>query len=279
VFNQLGQTLAELGRTILNQIFNWSHNVLANMKIQNNYWIILDILLSGFIIYWFLSKILQSKAVRIFYGIIIVSILLSLGYFLNLMTLNWMLKYLGPMAAIIILIIFQPEIRSALDKLGRFGLPGSSKLSKDSLEAILETIQFLSENKIGAIIAIERKIPLKEYAKSGHTLHADISKELLLSIFSPKSPLHDGAVLISNDKVIASGCMFPMPEDKDVFGARHRSAKSFSDYTDAAVLVVSGESGSISMALEGEMESGLDISEVKKILVRAFKIKEAEDGR
>jgi uncharacterized protein (TIGR00159 family) len=274
--NQILQTLGSASKSALIQITQWSHNVLSGMKIQGNYWIILDILITTFIIYWFLSKILESKAVRIFYGILIIFALLLIGHFLNLMTVNWIYQYLGTILAFSILIIFQPEIRLSLDKLGRFGFPGSSKLSQKSMDEILQSLKILHEQKIGAVIAIERKVPVQEYAKSGHTLHADISKELLISIFEPKSPLHDGAVLISNDKIISSGTMFPMPEEKENFGARHRSAKSFSNHTDAVVLVVSGETGSISVCLEGEMESDLKIEEVKKILTHVFKIRDMQ---
>jgi len=272
LFQNILGTIGDLAKNLLFEITQWSGRVLGGMKIEGNWRIILDIIIVAFIIYWFLSKILESKAARILYGIIIVFFLLLFGHFLNLLTLNWLLKYLGIMMAVVIPIIFQPEIRAALDKLGRFGLSNRSKFSKTTLEEILVAISFLSRYKKGAIIALERKIPLKDYAKSGHILHADVSKELILSIFSPQSPLHDGAILISGDKIIASGCMFPMPEEKEALGARHRSAKSLSAHTDAIVLVVSGETGAISIAFEGTIESNLQIKDIKRILEKAFSL-------
>lgn len=272
MLNQILNTLAELARTIIFQISQWSHRVLVGMEIEGNYWIILDILVVTFIIYWFLSKILESKAVRILYGIIIVIVLLLLGHVLNLLTLNWLLKYLSLMLVVAVPIIFQPEIRSALDKLGQFGLSKRAKFSKKDLQEILIAISFLAKKRIGGAIAIERKIPLKEYAKSGHDLHANVTKELIVSIFSPPSPLHDGAMIISGDRIIAAGCMLPMPEDKDTLGARHRAAKELSNRTDAIVLLVSEERGSISVAFGGDLEADLKLDEIENILGKVFNL-------
>ncbi len=274
MFQGILNTFAELAKSIVFAISQWSSRVLVGMQIEGNYWwVILDIIIVAFIIYWFLSKILESKAVRILYGIIILIALLLLGHFLNLLTLTWLLKYLGLMLIVAIPIIFQPEIRSALDKLGRVGISKKSKFSKKTLAELLPALNYLINNKIGATIVIERKIPLKEYAKSGHSLHADVSKELIVSIFTPSSLLHDGAIIISGDKIITSGCMLPVPEDHDTLGARHRVAKYLSAETDAVVLVISGERGTLSLAFEGELEQDLEIKEINKILTKLFKLK------
>ena len=137
---------------------------------------------------------------------------------------------------------------------------------------MLSALNYLINNKIGATIAIERKIPLKEYAKSGHSLHADVFKELIVSIFTPSSPLHDGAIIISGNKIITSGCVLPVPEDQDTLGARHRAAKYLSAETDAVVLVISGESGALSLAFEGELEQDLEMKEINKILTKLFRL-------
>ncbi len=273
MFEQILNTLAELAKSIVFAISQWSSRVLVGMQIEGNYWwVILDIIIVAFIVYWFLSKILESKAVRILYGIIILIALLVLGHFLNLLILNWLLKYLGLMLIVAIPIIFQPEIRSALDKLGRVGVSKKSKFSKKTLAELLSALNYLINNKIGATIAIERKIPLKEYAKSGHSLHADVFKELIVSIFTPSSPLHDGAIIISGNKIITSGCVLPVPEDQDTLGARHRAAKYLSAETDAVVLVISGESGALSLAFEGELEQDLEMKEINKILTKLFRL-------
>jgi len=266
LFTQILNTFAELARTVIFEISQWSQRVFVGVKIEGNYWIILVI------IYWFLSKVLASKAVRILYGLILLIILLLLGNFLNLLTLSWLLKYLGLILVVAIPIIFQPEIRSALDKLGSFGISKRHKFSSHSLKEILYALDFLIKNKSGAMVAIERKIPLKEYSKTGQLLHADISKELIFSIFSNHSPLHDGAIIISGDKIIAAGCMFPVPEEKDTLGARHRAAKALSLETDAVVLIISEERGTISLAFEGELETDLSLKEINNILEKIFSL-------
>ncbi len=274
MFETILSTLAEFGKNLVFAISQWSNRVLVGMQIEGNYWwVILDIIIVAFIVYWFLSKILESKAVRILYGIIILIALLLLGHFLNLLTLSWLLKYLGLMLIVAIPIIFQPEIRSALDKLGRIGMSKKSKFSKKTLGELLPALNHLISNKIGATIAIERKVPLKEYAKSGHSLYADVSKELIVSIFTPNSPLHDGAIIISGDKIITLGCILPVPEEKDSLGARHRAAKYLSAETDAVVLVISEERGTLSLAFEGELEQDLAIKEINEILIKIFRLK------
>lgn len=272
MLNNLGAILTEAAKQMLFSISQWSNRVLGGMKIEGNYWIILDIVIVAFIIYWFLSKILESKAVRILYGIIILVSLLVVGHFLNLLTLNWLLKYLSLMLVVAIPIIFQPEIRSALDKLGRAGFSGRPRFSRKDLEELIQALETLAQHKIGAIIVLERKIPLKEYAKTGHLLHADISRELILSIFETHSPLHDGAIIISGGKVIAAGCMLPMPQEKESLGARHRSARYLTTHTDALAVIVSGERGSISVAFEGEMESGVSLKQVRYALEKIFSL-------
>jgi len=270
LLQQISNTLSDIFKSLVFAVSQWSGRVLPGMHIKGNYWIILDIVIVAFIIYWFLSKILESKAVRILYGIIILIVLLLLGYFLNLLTLNWLLKYLGLMLVVAVPIIFQPELRSALDKLGRFGLSGRSKFSQDDLAEILLACQHLLKKGAGAIIAIERKVPLIEYAKSGHVLHADISKELMVSIFSTTSPLHDGAVIISGNKIIAAGCMLPVHDHKDNLGARHRAAKTLTCDSDAVVVIISEERNTMSLAFEGEIEIDLELKEIKNILEKIF---------
>jgi len=273
MLNQISNTLAEIFKSLVFAITQWANRVLPGMHIKGNYWIILDIFIVAFIIYWFLSKILESKAIRILYGIIILIVLLLLGHFLNLLTLNWLLKYLGLMLVVAIPIIFQPELRSALDKLGRFGFSGRAKFSPTDLQEILLACRHLLKNGAGALIAIERKVPLKEYAKSGQVLHADISKELIASIFNSGSPLHDGALIISGNKIIAAGCMLPIHDHKDNLGARHRAARTLTGDTDAVVVLISEERQTMSLAFEGEIEVDLELDEVKNIIEKIFSFK------
>src|SRR3972149_1105726 len=144
LLQNLGDTLTELSKNLLFSLTQWSSRIFATTHIEGNYWIILDILVTAFIIYWFLSKIMESKAVRVLYGIII---------------------------------IFQPEIRAALDKLGRAGFANNHKFTRQTLSEILTAVQTIQQRHLGAVIALERKIPLSEYNKSGHTLNADVSQE------------------------------------------------------------------------------------------------------
>src|SRR3990172_7717450 len=270
LLQNLGDTLTELSKNLLFSLTQWSSRIFATTHIEGNYWIILDILVTAFIIYWFLSKIMESKAVRVLYGIIIIILLLIVGHLLNLATLNWLLKYLGVILVVAIPIIFQPEIRAALDKLGRAGFANNHKFTRQTLSEILTAVQTIQQRHLGAVIALERKIPLSEYNKSGHTLNADVSQELILSIFTPPSPLHDGAVLISGNKLIAAGCVLPVSEEKEQWGARHRAARTLSRHTDALVIVISEERGVISVAFESELESSLTMTDIKQIIEKLF---------
>ncbi len=212
--------------------------------------------------------------VLIFKGILIIIVLKIISNVLNLVTVGLLLEYVimwGPLA---IIIIFQPEIRTVLEQLGRSQLLGRHKvLTGDEREnvvtEIMEAIEYLKKNRFGALIAIERDVSLQEYINPATKIYADISAQILESLFYPNSALHDGGVIIQGTKVTCAGCVFRTSMDNKLnksLGTRHRAALGLSEESDAIVLIVSEETGRISIALNGTMNYNLTYEEFKKML-------------
>lgn len=212
--------------------------------------------------------------VLIFKGILFIIIIKILSNLLNLYTVGLLLEYVimwGPLA---IIIIFQPEIRTVLEQLGRSQLLGRHKvLTGDERERvvteIMEAIEYLRKNRFGALIAIERDVSLQEYIAPATKIYADITSQIIESLFYPNSALHDGGVIIQGTKVTCAGCVFRTSMDNKLnksLGTRHRAALGLSEESDAIVLIVSEETGRISIALNGTMNYNLTYEEFKKIL-------------
>jgi len=225
---------------------------------------------------YFLLKNLKNniKMVLIFKGILIIIVLKIISNVLNLVTVGLLLEYVimwGPLA---IIIIFQPEIRTVLEQLGRSQLLGRHKvLTGDEREnvvtEIMEAIEYLKKNRFGALIAIERDVSLQEYINPATKIYADISAQILESLFYPNSTLHDGGVIIQGTKVTCAGCVFRTSMDNKLnksLGTRHRAALGLSEESDAIVLIVSEETGRISIAINGTMNYNLTYEEFKKLL-------------
>lgn len=236
---------------------------------------IIDICIVWYIVYFLLKNLKNNiKMVLIFKGIVVIIILKVLSNVLNLVTLGLLLEYVimwGPLALII---IFQPEIRTVLETIGRSQLLGRHKiLTVDEREKvvneIMEAIEYLRKNKFGAIIAIERNVSLQEYINPATKLYADVSAEILESLFYPNSALHDGGVIIQGTKVTCAGCVFKTSMDNKLnksLGTRHRAALGLAEESDAIVLIVSEETGRISIALEGAMNYNLSLDAFKHML-------------
>ena len=212
--------------------------------------------------------------VLIFKGIIILVVLKILSNWLNLVTVGLLLEYVimwGPLA---IIIIFQPEIRTVLEQLGRSQLLGRHKiLTNDERErivgSIMEAVEYLRKNKFGALIAIERNVSLQEYIVPATKIYADISPQILESIFYPNSALHDGGMIIQGTKVTCAGAVFRTSMDgklNKALGTRHRAALGLAEESDAIVLIVSEETGRISIAVDGTMNYNLSLEEFKRLL-------------
>ena len=230
-----------------------------------------DVLIVWFVFYYVLRNLRKNvKMVLLFKGILFD--LSTLGYLLNYVIM-W-----GPLALII---IFQPEIRNVLEQLGRSQLLGRHKvLTVDEREKmvyeIVNAMDYLKKNRIGALITIERDNSLNDYIEKSKKIYADISSDLLISIFFPNNPLHDGAVIIQGDKITSAGAVFPTSDNLKIskrLGTRHRAALGISEEMDCISLIVSEETGRLSIAIGGELYYNLTIDEVKIKLLDELKPK------
>jgi len=229
---------------------------------------LLDIVATSILIYYLLLLIRGTRAVQILTGVLVLVALLGVANLLHLLLLGTILQLIVVGAAVTLPIVFQPELRRALEQLGRGGFfrfqesEDARNRTEDKVMATLAKAAFLlSRNKYGALIVIEQQTGLKEFVESGTTLNAELSAELLLSIFVPRSPLHDGAVIVRENIVEAAGCFLPLAEQSLAerrLGTRHRAAMGLSEQTDSVVIVVSEESGAISVAREGKLSRAIE---------------------
>ena len=244
---------------------------------------ILDILLVWFMFYYILKNIKNNvKMSLLFKGVLIIIILKLFSGWLELNTLGLILEYIimyGPLA---IIIIFQPEIRGVLEQLGRSQLLGRHKtLTVDEREKlvyeVINAVDYLRKSKIGALIVIERDVSLLDYINRAKSLYADLSSELLISIFFPNNPLHDGAVIIQGDRISCAGAVFPTSNSISVnkrLGTRHRAALGVAEETDAIGIVVSEETGRISIAIKGELFYNLTLDDARMMLIDELRPKQ-----
>lgn len=245
---------------------------------------LLDVLLVWMVIYYALKSLRKNvKMVLLFKGILIILVLKIFSDILDLVTIGYLLDYVimwGPLALII---IFQPEIRNVLEQLGRSQLLGRHKvLTVDEREKvvyeIVQAVEYLKRSRIGALMIIERDISLNEYIDKSKKLYADISSDLLISIFFPNNPLHDGGVIIQGDKITSAGAVFPTSDDLKIskrLGTRHRAALGISEISDCIALIVSEETGRISIAINGELNYNLTLDEFKIMLLEELRPKKA----
>jgi diadenylate cyclase len=229
-----------------------------------------DILILTFIFYRIILIIQGTRTIQIFIGILfILGLTIVSRDILHLKALCWLLDNFWLAAVIIFAVIFQTEIRNLLAQIGG-RLWGSKTKIKDSyITEIIDAVEDLSVSMMGCIIAIETEIGLKNFTETGVSLNSDISRELLLSIFKNKlAPLHDGAIIISNGRIVSAGCVLPLSHDTSVklFGTRHRAALGLSEVTDALVLVVSEETGQISVAHNGKLHGNIALAQLREII-------------
>ena len=233
---------------------------------------LIDVMLVWMIFYYILKNLRKNvKMVLLFKGILVIIIIKLVSDFFELSTIGYLLNYIimwGPLALII---IFQPEIRNVLEQLGRSQLLGRHKiLTVDEREKlvyeIVQAVEYLRKNRIGALIVLERDNSLNDYINKSKKLYADISSELLISIFFPNNPLHDGGVIIQGDKITSAGAVFPTSDNVKIskrLGTRHRAALGISEEMDSISLVVSEETGRLSIAIGGQLFYNLSLDEVK----------------
>ena len=243
---------------------------------------ILDLLILWLIIYKLFKYARNNfKLTLILKGIIIIAVLKFVSDKIHLKTVGIILEYVISWGPLAVIIIFQPEIRNVLESIGRSQLLGRHKtLTVDEREKlvyeIINAVEYLKKNRIGALIVLERDYSLAQYIEPANKLYADISSELLISIFFPNNPLHDGGVIIQGDKITCAGSVFPTsmkPSISKRLGTRHRAALGISESTDAIAIVVSEETGRISIAVGGTLNYNLSLDDAKILLLEELQPK------
>ena len=245
----------------------------------------LDILLLAFLIYRTYRILVQTRAVQLIKGALFMGLVYLAAFLLRLATLRWVLNLLVPGLVIGMAIIFQPELRRIFTHLGQgTWLRFHSRVRTRHVEAVLNAAEVLAAKRYGALIVFTRNIGLNTIVETGTRLNAELSSSLLLTLFAPGTPLHDGAVVIHEDRVVAAGCFLPLSEQPDIrrsFGTRHRAALGLAEETDALILVVSEESGSLSLAHDANLLYDLSLEEMSRRLKRLLELpaEDSEEGR
>lgn len=253
-----------------------------NLRLNSSPLLVVDILIVAILFYWAYVFLKETRAMRILYGLLLLLTLMALGKLLDLVLLNWLLKNLMTMLIVAIPIVFQPELRNALEKLGRSRLLGDLNLSKEGYgqlaNEIVSAVGALSKQKIGALIVIARQTGLREYIDNGVPLDATVSSTLLRSIFFPRSPLHDGAVIISGDKIISACSILPVSQVNmsSSLGTRHKAGVGITEISDAIAIIVSEETGSISIALGGKLDVRISEERLQNRLSSIFRQKKGK---
>lgn len=271
---------------VINLGMNWENfykdNIVAYIKsLQTNPFelitLILDLSIVIFLVYCFFKIVKGSRAWQLIKGIVLLIVATWVSGLFNLKILNWILTGIMNLGVIAIIVIFQPELRRALEQLGTnklaqfFGIDKdlATKTKEDIYKIVIAATE-LAKTKTGALIVIERDIKIQDIIATGIPMNAEVSPQLLVNIFEPKTPLHDGAVVISGNKIAAAACVLPLADDKDIakeLGTRHRAAIGISKESDSIVVVVSEETGKISVAKDGTLIADVREEVLKKILI------------
>ena len=271
---------------IINLGMNWENfykdNIVEYIKsLQTNPFelvtLIIDLAIVIFLLYSFFRIVRGSRAWQLIKGIAFVVIATWISGLLNLKILNWILTGIMNLGVIAIIVIFQPELRRALEQLGTnkftqfFGIDKdlATKTKEDIYKVVIAATE-LSKTKTGALIVMERDIKIQDIISTGIPMGAEVSPQLLVNIFEPNTPLHDGAVIISGNKIASAACVLPLADDKDIskdLGTRHRAALGISTESDSIVVIVSEETGKISVAKDGTLIADVREDVLKKILI------------
>lgn len=255
----------------LREFFRVILSLIMNAKL----WDILDILIVAYILYKIITVVRKTSSGGVIKGIILIIAVMWLSSLLNLNVISYLLIQTMKLGVLVLIILFQPEIRRFLEQMGssNFRYFFGKKAKLGNIEAVIQNTVAacidMSKKKTGALIVFEREITLIDYTKTGTRLDSIVSAELLKSIFYPKSPLHDGAVIVRNDRILAATCMLPMTSNTSIsrdLGMRHRAGIGISEVTDAVVIIVSEETGSISVAINGMLKRHLAHDTFEKLL-------------
>ncbi|WP_298842052.1 diadenylate cyclase CdaA [Clostridium sp.] len=257
------------------EVYQLIMNTIKNISISS----ILDILVVAFIFYKSYMLMKETRAIQLLKGIIFIFVLIPISQLLNLTVLNWILNKTITIGVLTIVIIFQPEIRRALEHIGRTAFADKhvfedEQVMEKVIIEIVNAVETLSKSKTGALIVIEQRTGIGEVIKTGNTLDAVISSALLENIFVVNTPLHDGATVIRNDRIIAAGCFLPLTNNDKIskkLGTRHRAAIGITETSDALTIIVSEETGVISLAMNGRLMRNYDRDKLKNVLVQIIK--------
>ena len=271
---------------VINLGMNWENfykeNIMSYIKsLQQNPFelitLILDLAIVIFLVYCFFKIVKGSRAWQLIKGIALLIIATAVSGLLNLKILNWILTGIMNLGVIAIIVIFQPELRRALEQLGTnkltrfFGIEQdvATKTKEDIYKVVIATTE-LSKAKTGALIVFERDIKIQDIIATGIPMNAEVSPQLLVNIFVPNTPLHEGAVVIAGNKIASAACVLPLADDKDIakeLGTRHRAAIGISKESDSIVVIVSEETGKVSVAKDGTLIADVREDVLKKILI------------
>lgn len=271
----------------LDGIFDYIIKFIRILRIND----IIDIFIVAVAVYYFMGAIRGTRAVQLVKGLLIIVAVYMASSILMLHALNYILGALVQVAMFGVIVIFQPELRNLLEKMGRLKVgnflgiaadPFGERLeTEDVIEKISRAAADMSATRTGALIVIERHTRLGEYMHSGTLMNATVSSELLGNIFTPNTPLHDGAVIIRDNKIITAGCVLPLTPNTNLaseLGTRHRAALGLSEASDAVIVVVSEETGKISIAINGSLTRNLTEQSLKKALTKLLIVNETADS-
>ena len=258
-------------------------NQLALVRVTD----IIDIVLISYIIYKALKFIRDTRTIQLLKGVVILIVVTQVSQLVKLHTMNYFLSSAMQLGVIAIIVVFQPELRRALEQVGRSSMGQwfnfDERAEDIEMEKVISEITTsctnMSKSRIGALIVLEREVKIGDIVGTGINLNADISSELLINIFIPKTPLHDGAVIIRNNKIEAASCFLPLSQNPNVskeLGTRHRAGLGMSEESDAVVIIVSEETGGISIACGGELNMKLSPEALENELTKLFDVRKKD---
>ena len=253
---------------------------------------IIEILVFAVLSYYVIVWIKRTKAWNLLKGIVVLAVIYLLAWLLGLNNLTYIFRTLFSSLVLAMIIIFQPEIRRALEQIGEKNIitkilptqetSSALGLTGDSIEAIVSAMSMFGKNKVGALIVVEQKIDLREFVNTGIALEAKISAALLEQIFEKNTPLHDGAVMIRNNRIVSATCYLPLSQNDSIskeLGTRHRAGLGISEVSDCITLIASEETGKLSIAEHGELKRNVSLDEIRSVLAGTRQEKEGKTGK
>lgn len=248
---------------------------------------VVDILIIAYLAYKLYELMKETRAEQLVKGIFIILISLKISEIFQLRTFNWILRNTMTVGLMAIIVVFQPELRRILEQLGRTKLISKNNFmgidkTNEVIEEVVSACVSLSRQKIGALIVMERQTGINEIIQTGTALHSDVSRELLINIFIPKTPLHDGAVVIRRDMIMAAACFLPLTENKTLskeLGTRHRASIGITEKSDCISVTVSEETGYISIAMNGKLYRDLSEERFRSMLMQNLNKREEQQSK